>query len=369
MILSAVDIIHLRVPLAEPIPASVARPLTECLAIHLIRLTFDDASVSWGEAWCDDPDSLDEAVELLRPILIGADPLDRGALWERMVDRLTGPKEPLEGGAPALSAIDVALWDAVGRSLGLPVWQVLGGKRMARLDAYATGIYLEEPQVARRKAQQMLRSGFHALKIKAGAGVQQDIEVLEAVRAAVGPQTPLMVDANQAYEDRDDALEFGAAVDRAEVFWYEEPMPPEDWTNYVTLRNALDTPIAGGERLRSPGAFLRAFAAGALDVAMPDVRLCGGITGLLKIADLARWYNVRVSPHNWASQIGAIASSHAAVTLPNCVMTEVERTKTRASEHLLDEPLQFDDGFVVIPDTPGLGITVSDDFVNEHREQ
>ncbi|MFP4248693.1 MAG: mandelate racemase/muconate lactonizing enzyme family protein [Armatimonadota bacterium] len=369
MTLSAVDTIHLRVPLDEPIPASVARPLTENLSIHLVRLTFDDGSASWGEAWCDDAAAVGEAVELLRPILLDTDPLDRGALWERMVDRLTGQKEPLEGGAPALSAIDVALWDAFGRSLGLPVWQLLGGKRMARLDAYATGIYLEEPDVAARKARAMLQSGFHALKIKAGADVARSVEVLEAVRAVIGPQVPLMVDANQAYEDRDAAMEFGAAVDRAEVFWYEEPMPPEDWTNYVTLRNALDTPIAGGERLRSPGAFLRAFAAGALDVAMPDVRLCGGITGLLKIADLARWYNVQISPHNWASQIGAIASSHAAVTLPNCLMTEVERTRTPASEHLLEQPLRFEDGFVVIPDGPGLGIAVSDDFVSEHKVQ
>ncbi|MFO8082484.1 MAG: mandelate racemase/muconate lactonizing enzyme family protein [Armatimonadota bacterium] len=369
MTLSAVDTIHLRVPLEEPIAASVARPLTENLSIHLVRLTLDDGSVSWGEAWCDDAAALDEAVDALRSVLIGADPLDRGALWERMVDRLTGQKEPPDGGAPALSAIDIALWDAFGRSLGLPVWQLLGGKRMARLDAYATGIYLEEPDVAARKAREMLHSGFHALKIKAGPDVAQSIEVLEMVRAVIGPQVPLMVDANQAFEDRDVALEFGAAVDRAEVFWYEEPMPPDDWTNYVTLRNALDTPIAGGERLRSPGAFLRAFAAGALDVAMPDVRLCGGVTGLLKIADLARWYNVQVSPHNWASQIGAIASSHAAITLPNCLMTEVERTKTPASEHLLEQPLHFDDGFVVIPDTPGLGIAVSDDFISEYMVQ
>lgn len=369
MTIAAIDTVHLRVPLDEPIPPSVARPLTESLAIHLVRLTCDDGTVAWGEAWCSEGASLDEAVELLAPIPVGADPLDRGALWERMVDRLTGQKEPLEGGAAALSAIDIALWDAAGRALGLPVWQVLGGQRMVRLDAYATGIYLEAPEVAAQKARAMLRAGFHAVKIKAGAGLEQDIAVLEAVRNAIGPQVPLMVDANQAFEDREEAIEFGGAVDRAEAFWYEEPMPPGDWTNYVTLRNALDTPIAGGERLRSPGAFLQAFTAGALDVAMPDVRLCGGITALVKIADLARWFKVQISPHNWSSQIGAIASSHAAVTLRNCVLTEVEFTPTPARERLLEEPLRFDDGFVVIPDGPGLGISVSEDFISEYAQQ
>ncbi len=369
MTITALETVHLRVPPEIPIPASVARPLTETLAIHLVRLSLDDGSVSWGEAWCDDSASLDEAVEGLRPAVIDADPLDRGALWETMVDRLTAQKEPLEGGAPALSAIDLALWDAAGRSLGLPVWQMLGGRRLARLEAYATGVYLEEPDVAVRKVRQMLEAGFHAVKIRAGAGLEQDREVLEAVRDAIGPQTPLMVDAGQGYEDRDEALEFGAACDRAEVFWYAEPMPPGDWTNYVTLRNALDTPIAGGERLRSPGAFLRAFTAGALDVATPDVRVCGGITGLVKIADLARWFHVRVSPHNRASQIGAIASSHAAITLPNCVMTEFELTKTPASEGLLEEPVAFDDGFMVIPEAAGLGISVNEDFVGEYAEE
>ena len=369
MMIAAIDTVHLRVPLDEPIPPSAARPLTESLAIHLVRLTCDDGTVAWGEAWCDSADALDEAVELLGPILLDADPLDRGALWERMVDRLTGLKEPMDAGAPGLSAVDIALWDLAGRALGVPVWQMLGGRRMLRLDAYATGIYFEEPDVAARKAREMLRAGFHAIKIKAGAGIEQDIAVLEAVRDAIGPQVPLMIDANQGFADRDEAMEFGGAADRAEAFWYEEPLPPGDWTDYVALRHASDTPIAGGERLRSPGAFLQAFSKGALDVAMPDVRLCGGITGLLKIADLARWFNVQISPHNWSSQIAAIASSHAAVTLRNCVLTEVEATRTQASDGLLDEPVRFDDGFIVIPDGPGLGINVSEEFVAQFAGQ
>ncbi len=367
MRIEAIDPVHLRVPLDEPIPPSVARPLTETLSLHLIRLTCDDGTFTWGEGWCDSPEALDEAVDLLRPVVLDADPLDRGRLWERMVDLLTRQKEPLEGGAAALSAIDIALWDAAGRALDLPVWQMLGGRRVVRLDAYATGIYLEEPHVAARKAEEMLEAGFRAVKIKAGAGIEQDVAVLEAVREAIGSQVPLMVDANQAFEDRDEAIEFGAAVDRAEAFWFEEPTPPGDWSDYVSLRNALDTPIAGGECLRSPGAFLAAFNAGALDIAMPDVRLCGGITALVKIADLARWFNVQISPHNWASQIGVIASSHAAVTMRNCMMTEVEATRTPVSDGLLEEPLSFDDGFVILPDGPGLAINLSQQFAADYR--
>lgn len=366
MMISSIESRHLSVPLVEPIPASAARPLTETLSVHLLRLESDGGEVAWGEAWCNSAGELDEAVELLAPLVLGADPLDRGALWERMVDRLTGEKQALPAGASALSAIDVALWDLAGRAVGLPVHQMLGGRRRERLEAYATGIYHEEPEVAARKAGEMLERGFHAVKIKAGAGLERDIAVLGAVREAVGPEVLLLVDANQGLEGRDEAMELGAALDRHEVFWYEEPLPPGDWTDYVSLRHALNTPLAGGERLRSPGAFLQPLLRGALDVMMPDVRLCGGITGLLKTAELARWFGVRVSPHNWASQIGLIASTHAALTLTNCVMTEVETTRTPVSEGLLERPPDFDHGFVLLPEGPGLGISVREDFVADH---
>jgi len=365
MTITTVESRHLLVPLDVPIPASAARPLTEALAIHLVRVGCDDGAVAWGEAWWQDAAELDEAIAALGPVVCGADPLDRGALWELMVDRLTGLKQPLPGGAAALSAIDVALWDLAGRAAGMPVHRMLGGRRFARLDAYALGIYLEEPDVAARKARELLQRGFHALKIKFGAGPERDLAVLEAVREAVGPQVPVLVDANRACADRAAAMEVGAALDRHEVFWYEEPLPAGDWSDYVALRHALDTPIAGGERLRSPGAFLEAFRVGALDVAMPDVRLCGGITGLVKTAELARWFGVRVSPHNWISRLGAIASAHAAVTLPNCLMTEIEATPTVVDERLLDPPLRLEDGFVVVPEAPGLGVTVDESFVEE----
>lgn len=365
MTVADVQAYHLRVPLAEPIPASAARPRTEALSIHLVQLTCADGASAWGEGWTSAADEFDAAVAALAEVIAGADPLDRGALWERMVDRLTTRKEPLPGGAAALSALDIALWDLAGRALDLPVYRLIGGRRFARIDAYAVGIYLEEPAVAARKARAMFERGFRAVKIKFGAGPERDLAVFDAVRAAIGPQIPLLVDANQAYEDREVALALGIELDRREAFWYEEPMPTGDWSDYVAVRHALDTPIAGGESLRSPGAFLEAFRVGALDVAMPDVRLCGGITGLLKTAELARWFGVRISPHNWASQLGALASAHAALTVPGCVMTEIEATMTPATERLLDPPLCLEDGFLALPEGPGLGATINAQFVEE----
>lgn len=364
MIITGVEPLQLDVPLEQPIPPSVARPLTHVLSVRLVRVTTDGGEVACGEAWTDGPESLAQAADLLAPLVIGADPLDHGALWERMVDRLTSRKPRLPGGAGALSALDQALWDLAGRALGLPVYQLIGGRRRARLDAYATGLYLEEPAVLAAKATEFLERGFRAVKMKIGAGREQDLAAVAAVRKAVGTQVPLLVDANQAYGDRDAALEMGYELGRYEVFWYEEPLAPDDWQEYAALRAALDTPIAGGETLRSPAEFLRAFQAGALDVAMPDLRLCGGITGMLKVAELARWFGVQISPHNWASPIGAIASAHVGVTLTNCAMTEVEATPTPLSEGLISPPLTFEDGFLTIPDGPGLGIEVSNEFVS-----
>ncbi len=368
MAIVSVEPVRLHVPLEDPIPPSVARPLTEALDVHLVRIECDDGAVAWGEAWCRDWSAMRDAVDALSPILVGADPLDRGVLWERMVDRLRSKKEPLEGGAGTLSAIDQALWDLAARTLDMPVHQLLGGKRVARLDAYATGLYLEPVDDLVRKAEDFLARGFRSIKMKVGAGRDQDLAAVAAVKDVTGTQVRLMVDANQAWPERDDALAMGVELDRYELFWLEEPSPPTDWSPYVTLRNALDTPIAGGETLRTPGQFMQAFVAGALDVAMPDVRLCGGITGLVKIADLARWFGVQISPHNWSSPLGAVASSHAAVTLANCTITEVEATVTPVSEELLGAPLTFEDGFLVLPEGPGFGVTVNEDFVARYRD-
>lgn len=365
MTVADVQTYHLQVPLATPIPASATRPLSTALSIHLVRLTCADGSSAWGEGRWSDAEEFSAAVRLLGEVPVGADPLDRGALWERMVDRLTGRTEPLPGGVAALSALDIALWDLAGRQLDLPVYRLIGGRRFARLNVCAAGIYHEEPAVAARQARALLERGFRAVQIKFGAGPERDLAVFDAVRAAIGPQVPLLVDANQAYADREVALAVGVELDRREAFWYEEPMPPGDWSDYVALRSALDTPIAGGKCLRSPGAFLQAFRMGALDVALPEVCLCGGITGLLKIAELARWFGVRIAPHNGASPLGALASAHAVVTVPTYLMTEIEATVIPATERLLDPPLRLEDGFLALPETPGLGVTVNAQFVEQ----
>jgi D-galactarolactone cycloisomerase len=363
MIVTAARPLQVQVPLQEPIAPSVARPETHALSLLLVRLSADADQVAYGEGWGESLEALAEAVEVLAPVVVGADPLDHGALWERMVDRLLRQRPRLPGGAAALSALDQALWDLAGRALDLPVYRLIGGRRAPRLDAYATGLYLEQPSALAAKARDFLERGYRAVKMKVGAGREQDLAAVAAVRKAVGTQVPLLVDANQAYEDREAALEMGLELGRYEVFWYEEPLAPDEWADYAALRAALDTPIAGGETLRSPAQFLSAFQAGALDVAMPDVRLCGGITGLLKVAELARWFGVRISPHNWASPLGAIASAHAAVTLANSSMIEVEATPTPVSEELIDPPLTFEDGFLTVPDGPGLGVTVNEDFI------
>lgn len=364
MTITTIEPYHLLIPPAA-FPAAAVRLSGGELAVNLVRVGCDDGAVAWGEAGWEDAAEIAEAVDVLAPVVIGADPLDRGTLWERMVDRLTSFDPPLAGGAAALSAIDIALWDLAGRALELPVYRLLGGRRLARLDVYVAGLSCAKPDVAAQEAREILERGFRALKIEFNGEPEHDLAVLEAVRETVGPEVPIIVDADGRYEDRDIALRIGAELDRREVFWYEDPLPPGEWREYVALRHALDTPLAGGKHLRSPGAFLSAFRAGAIDVATPDVRLCGGITGLVKIAELARWFGVRVSLHNPVSSLGVIASAHAALTLPNCLMTELAAALLFVEQDLLDPPLSFEDGFLVVPDGPGLGVTVSEQFLQE----
>ncbi len=366
MRIASVEPVHLRIPFDQPRSVDAGSPPATGSRLHLLRLETDDGAVAWGEAAAGSAAEMDDAVEMLASALIDAEVLDRGTLWERMVDRLMGEKEPPPGGAAALSAVDLALWDLAARAVDLPVYQMIGGTHRARLEACAVGISENDPEAAARQAQEMRARGFHAVTLPVDGDLERDVAMLDAVREALGPQARLLVDARQRLESCDQAMELGAALDRHEVFWYEEPLPPDDWTDYVSLRHALNTPLAGGERLRSPGAFLQALLRGALDVVTPDVRLCGGITGLLKIADLARWFGVRLSPHNEASQIGLIASTHVALTLPNSVMTAVEIDALPLTESLLQTPPGFDAGFIVLPDGPGLGIRVNQSFIAEH---
>jgi D-galactarolactone cycloisomerase len=279
----------------------------------------------------------------------------------------------------AISAIDIALWDLAGKHYGVPVHRLLGGAFRKRVQPYATGFYRisgqgEAGRLA-TEAQQHLESGFRLMKLKLGFGVSDDIEVLRAVAQAVqGKGVTLMVDTNHAY-GRAEALRLGHVLDEYDMRWYEEPVAPEDLDGYCELRGRLRTPIAGGENEHGLYGFRELLSRRAVDIVQPDVGSCGGLTAARHITAMAQAHGVEVNPHVWGSAVAQAASLQWIAALPvthHALFAREPVLEYDCSSHpfrheLIEEPVRLVDGWVPIPQGPGLGIAVRPETVERYR--
>src|SRR5918992_4106166 len=281
----------------------------------LVEVQTDQGVTGWGEALCQGlqpPEIAGAAVSgALKPLLLGADPLEPEVLWHRMYHQTRdfGQKGAVTG---AISGVDIALWDIAGRVRREPVARLLGGMFRTRVEAYATGFYrLKGPGEARRLAQEAERhvaAGFRALKIKLGFGIDDDLAVMRAIREVAAKQE-VMIDVNHAYSVAD-AIRLGHSLEDMgwQLRWYEEPVVQEDLEGYAEVRRALATPIAGGENEYTLFGFRALLARRALDIVQPDVCIAGGFSGCRHIIALAHAHGVQVNPHVWGSAVGQAAS-------------------------------------------------------------
>jgi D-galactarolactone cycloisomerase len=230
----------------------------------VVEVVTDEGVTGWGESLChglQPPEVAASFVEFCyKPMLVGRDPFDAEVLWEELYNRT----RPFGGGAAvnALSGVDIALWDAVGRSLSLPVHKLLGGGFRSEVTPYATGFYRrqgEDPiETGVREAKRHLSEGFRAIKLKVGFGVDVDIEYVGAIREAVGPGVHIMMDANCAY-DAPATRRILLGCRDAGVHFFEEPLAPEDLEGYKALRHLTDTTSPLGRTCSGR----RAFGAGS----------------------------------------------------------------------------------------------------------
>ncbi len=341
--------------------------------IYLVRVKTDDGLVGWGEARIADEANLTPAAEILGDLVIDEDAAQRGLLWHRMVSVASG-KQAKEAGPTGrrdffavLSAIDVALWDVLGQSLGTSVGRLLGGVRSDRIDSYVTGLWVESGLDVGGAAREICSGGFRGLELRLQGQLDADVGAVRSVRAAVGNQVVLMVDAAGGYDDYETALELGRALTKDDVYWIEEPLRSGRWDEYARLAVALEPPIAAGKTLYGTGAFHTALSAGAMHVAMPDPGLCGGITAARAIAEIAALHEVRVSMHTGVSPVGMMASANVSAAMPYAERLGIDRCHVRLAEAMLVEPPSFEQGFMLFGDRPGLGLEISEEFVNQYR--
>ena len=296
---------------------------------------------------------------VLKPLLIGMDPTEIDEIWDKAYFRGGHKEFGTRGiGVVALSGIDVALWDILGKVRGVPMYQLLGGKCRDKVPVYATALYPEEPEKVAARARAFADQGFHGVKIKVGFDLEQDIRIVRAVRAELGKDFTVMTDANQGYSV-DVGLKAAAAFAECGAFWLEEPLFVEDIEGHATLREKTKVPIAVGENLHTYYAFENFIVRGAVDFIQPDVARAGGITEIKRITALAAKHNVPVSFHTWGDGVALAASVHLSAALKDCIVMELDYTYNPLREELLNEPFKVQKGLLTPPDKPGLGIELN----------
>jgi D-galactarolactone cycloisomerase len=324
----------------------------------LVQIETDKLITGYGS--CSGNGELIEVIvaKVLKPLLVGMNPTAIDQVWEKAYIRAGVKEFGTRGiGVVALSGIDIALWDILGKVRGCPIYQLLGGKCRDNVPVYATALYPEDPVIVAEKARHFAEQGFRGVKVKVGFDLAQDIEIVTAVRRELGKDFRVMTDANLGYT-LDVALEAAEAFGAAGVFWLEEPLFVEDINGHVVLREKGKLPIAVGENLHTYYAFENFVVRGAADFIQPDVARAGGISEIRKIAGVAREHNVAVSFHTWGDAIALAASLHLSAALEECTVMELDCTYNPLRTELLREPIQVENGFMTPPDKPGLGVTL-----------
>ncbi|MFA9517253.1 mandelate racemase/muconate lactonizing enzyme family protein [Halopenitus sp. H-Gu1] len=372
----SVETVPLRSTLDEPF--GYAQAWVEERTALLVRIETDDGTVGWGECWGPIAGTREIVTDLLAPIVEGRDPTAVEQLYREMYDAGRTAYQSIVP-LPAISGVDLALWDLRGKLAGESVASLLGGRRREDVRAYATGHYFKHDaplaeQYDRIAAEAKANADrLGAVKAKIGLsflgyGPDEDVELVRRIREAVGEDVPLMVDANYAY-DAATARRVGRAIEDFDVYWFEEPVPPEDHDGYAALRQALDVRVAGGE-CHTPAELADLLGDGALDVVQPDVCNVGGITAADGIATQAQANGIPVVPHVWGTPVAIAASLQLIATLEGQTSPWLEFDN---SSNPLREDLgvgSFDvseDGRVSVPEGPGLGVEIDEDAFERYR--
>ncbi len=359
-----------------PVPFESASMRFDRRSHVLVEIVCDDGTIGWGE--CLGPARPNAAVvAAYAGRLIGADPLETEKIWAVLYNAL---RDQGQRGlsVTALSGIDIALWDIKGKHFGVPVSTLLGGRFRNSVRAYATGSFKRDGvDRVSDNAEEMgghAKAGFHAVKIKIGFGVEEDLRVIRAVREAIGPDTRLMIDGNHGY-DVIEAVTVGKRADEYGIDWFEEPVVPEQLGAYRAVRSGQPIPVAGGETWHTRWGMQEPIETRAIDIIQPDLCGVGGFTEARRIADMAALHGVRVVPHVWGTAVHiAAALQFMASMIPNPVrvnpiepILEFDRTDNPFRQAVIKTPIEHVNGVVAIPDGPGLGIEIDRAALAEFR--
>jgi len=319
-----------------------------------VKVHTDEGLYGVGEAsgW---PRVVETAIWDLTPLLVGEDPNHIERLWQKMLAAMMGHGMTGIVGSGAMTGIEMALWDIKGKALGVPVWNLLGGKMRDRIKVYA---HAHAPE----RARELVDRGYTALKT---GGVATCVETVAALREEVGLEVDLMVDVHgPPWLTTRDAIALGHELERYSLLFYEDPVPPENVEALARVSEAVDIPIAAGERHPTLYGVRELIEREIIDVVQPDTGRAGGLMQMKKIAALAEAHFITMAPHDGSlGPVAEMAAVHLLATLPNFLILEhLEDDVPQRYEVMTGQPAVAD-GHIAVPDTPGLGVDIVEEAI------
>ena len=351
----------------------------------IVRIDTECGVTGWGEAKAQvggmaQNQALTAMInEEFAPLLKGEDPRDITRLWELLYNGTRGHYALSHGRVfpvvgrrgitiSEISGVDCALWDILGKSLGVPVWRLLGGRRSEKMPAYASGGWAGPDQIGDELLGYVERGGFAAVKMRVGiidGEPRHSARRVHAAREALGPDIGLMCDAHGTLSVAE-AKRFCRLVEAENIAWFEEPVTADDKAGCAEVRRSTDIPISAGESEFTRHDFRDLAALGSVDIMQPDLAICGGITEAMRISAIASAYNLKLAPHLWAGAPAFAAGLAVAAASPAGFIVEYSLGANPLLHDLVEESFPVNDGMIDIPDRPGLGITVCEDFLQQH---
>lgn len=356
----------------------------------IVKITTDEGLVGWGDietlasaaaAIIGGPGMSILGFKALGDLLIGEDPADTTRIWNKLY--IGSAYYGRRGIAiQCMSAIDNALWSIKAQAAGMPLAALLGGRKRDRIRAYASTLFRATPAGMRDAAQGYMDKGFTAVKFGWGVFGEdegRDRELVAAARETLGPDRLLMVDPGWypagwskperwAPRTRDQALRLCNWLADYKVYWVEDFIHPEQFDTYAAVRKDSPVKLAAGEQVATTWEFERFIGCGAVDVIQPDLTRCGGLTVALDVARMAEKAGIQLVTHSWLTHLLTGHSLQFLSTLKEAPLVEFNVSQSALTGGIAKAPFKLDaDGFLAIPDTVDIGVTVDEEFVKAHR--
>jgi galactonate dehydratase len=341
----------------------------------LIKVETDEGIEGWGEAFTlkDRERSINQYVADLTRYLLGRNPFHIKNFTQMVYDKFAERRGSVDLFC-AVSGIEQALWDIVGKSLDTPVYNLLGGPCRDKIRVYANGWTrgAKTPEEMGQRAIEVVKLGFSAIKCYPFLNNEDEraaVENVRAIREAVGPDVDILVDVWRRPEPLQ-AVRAARMLEEFDVFWYEEPVPSENLDVLAEVRHAIDLPVVTGECLYTKFDFRQALEKRAADILNPDVGSCGGILQLKEISAMAEPYYVLISPHNYNSTTMALAATvQVAAVIPNFLIAEYFVSFSEVGNAISMDPLKVEGGYISLPTIPGLGLEINEEALKNYSFQ